>query len=97
MDSEGRPPAASGENSLVAGDKSTRQATSFVPGSTAMAAVTPQIVAVIEEAVATFFGRKVRILAVRVGCEPLPASKGSWTGQGREIIHGSHNLIQRGR
>jgi hypothetical protein len=61
-----------------------------------LGAITPEIVAVIEAAVTAFAGRKLRIISVRVGSEPQAVSS-SWANQGRGMIHGSHNLVQRGR
>ena len=58
-------------------------------------AITPEIVAVIEAAVTAFVGRKLRIISVKVGSEPQAVST-SWADQGRGMIHGSHNLVQRG-
>ena len=84
-------------NASVSGGESLRQAPNPFSDTMATAEITPQIVAVIQEAVAAYFGRKVRILSVKVGSEPMPAAKTSWTGQGRDIIQGSHNLVQRGR
>ena len=84
-------------NASLARGESLRQAPASLSDTMATAEITPQIVAVIQKAVAAYFGRKVRILSVKVGSEPMPASKSSWTGQGRDTIHGSHNLVQRGR
>lgn len=97
MNYVGRADPASGGNASVHGDLSTGQDTALIPDSTATAEITPQVVAVIQEAVAAYFGRRVRILSVKVGSEPAHASKASWIDRGREIIHGSHNLVQRGR
>jgi hypothetical protein len=60
-----------------------------------LGAITPEIVAVIEAAVTAFVGRRLRIISVKVGSEPQVASR-SWSEQGRDMIHGSHNLVQRG-
>jgi hypothetical protein len=57
--------------------------------------ITPEVVAVIEAAATAFVGTRIRILSIRV----LPESEqdsGSWAGRGRDIIHASHNLVQRG-
>jgi hypothetical protein len=67
-----------------------------VSAATTLAAITPEIVAVIETTVTAFAGRKLRIISVKVGSEPRAASS-SWADQGRDMIHGSHNLVQRGR
>jgi hypothetical protein len=61
-----------------------------------LGAMTPEIVTVIETAVTAFAGRKLRIISVKVGSEPQAVSS-SWADQGRDMIHGSHNLVQRGR
>lgn len=57
--------------------------------------ITPEILAVIETAAAAFVGKKVRIVSVRVA-SGSGSDSGSWARQGRDIIHGSHNLVQRG-
>jgi hypothetical protein len=59
------------------------------------AGITPEILAVIDTAATAFVGKKVRIVSVKVASD----SNGhfnSWANQGREIIHTSHNLVQRG-
>jgi hypothetical protein len=63
--------------------------------TTVSAGITPEIVAVIQAAANEFVGSQVRILSVRVlsGMEP---DSSSWAGRGRDIIHASHNLVQRG-
>ena len=69
----------------------------FEPASVATAStgITPEIVAVIEEAATAFLGRKIRILSIRIRSESAQDS-GSWADRGRDIIHASHNLVQRG-
>ena len=62
---------------------------------TASAGITPEIVAVIEAAATAFVGAKIRILSVRILSESAQDS-GSWADRGRDIIHASHNLVQRG-
>jgi hypothetical protein len=57
--------------------------------------ITPDIVAVIEAAVAAFVGKKVAILSVRLLGE-ADADANAWASQGRDIIQTSHNLVQRG-
>jgi len=59
------------------------------------AMITPEIVAVIEAAVTAFTGKKLRVVSVKTGSEHKVASS-SWTAQGREMIHESHNVVQRG-
>ena len=57
--------------------------------------ITPEIVAVIEAAATAYLGTRVRILSVRVLSESEQDSS-SWASRGRDIIHASHNLVQRG-
>jgi hypothetical protein len=64
--------------------------------ATGAGAITPEIAAVIEAAVTAFAGRKLRIISVKVASGPHAVSS-SWADQGRDMIHGSHNLVQRGR
>lgn len=61
-----------------------------------MDGITPEILAVLESAANSFLGKKVRIVSVRLASEP-PARPSAWATQGRDIIHESHNLVQRGR
>lgn len=58
--------------------------------------ITPAIVAVIEEAATAFLGTRIRILSVKILSESAQDSS-SWAEKGRDIIHASHNLVQRGR
>ncbi len=58
--------------------------------------VTPEILGVIEAAATLFLGRKVRVLSVKLASESEVRTS-SWTSQGRDMVHGSHNLVQRGR
>lgn len=62
---------------------------------TAFTGITPEIVAVIEGAATGFLGTKIRILSIRIRSESAQDS-GSWAERGRDIIHASHNLVQRG-
>jgi len=57
--------------------------------------ITPEIMAVIEEAASAFVGREVRILSVKLASEPRVESN-SWADQGRAVLQASHNLVQRG-
>src|SRR5271169_800758 len=57
--------------------------------------ITPEIVAVIEAAATAFLGARTRILSIRILSESAQDSS-SWAGRGRDIIHASHNLVQRG-
>jgi hypothetical protein len=57
--------------------------------------ITPEIVAVIEAAATAFVGKKIRILSVRILSESEQDSS-TWADKGRDIIHASHNLVQRG-
>jgi hypothetical protein len=61
-----------------------------------LAAISPEIMTVIEAAVTAFVGRRLRIVSVKAGLEHQAVSS-SWAHQGRDMIHGSHNLVQRGR
>ena len=58
--------------------------------------ITPEIVAVIEAAATAFLGTRVRILSISILSES-EQDFSSWAGRGRDIIHASHNLVQRGR
>ena len=66
-----------------------REAVAATPG------VTPEIVAVIEEAAAAFMGRPVRIVSIRMIGE-ADCDSSAWASQGRDMIQASHNLVQRG-
>lgn len=57
--------------------------------------ITPEILAVIETAATAFVGKKVRIISVRLASGSR-ADSSVWANQGRDIIHESHNLVQRG-
>lgn len=60
------------------------------------AGLTPEILGVIEAAATLFLGRKVMVLSVKPASE-LEARTSTWANQGRDMAHGSHNLVQRGR
>ena len=67
--------------------------------ATPFTGITPEIVAVIEAAAAAFLGTSIRILSIRILSESESESaqdSGSWAGRGRDIVHASHNLVQRG-
>jgi len=56
--------------------------------------ITPEIVAVIQAAANEFFGKRVRIVSMRI----LPASNadsGAWLQRGLDTIQASHNLVQQ--
>lgn len=57
--------------------------------------ITAEIMAVIEEAAAAYLGRPVRIVSVRIHGRADDA-RSSWADQGRNVLQGSHNLVQRG-
>ncbi len=57
--------------------------------------ITPEIMAVIEEAAAAYLGHKVRILSVRLHAH-AEDERSTWTDQGRNTLQSSHNLVQRG-
>jgi hypothetical protein len=59
------------------------------------AAISPEIMAVIETAVAAFAGKNARIISVKE-IPAISASGRSWASHGLTLIHGSHNLVQRG-
>ena len=77
-------------------DYGSDSTTESVDVSTVPTGITPEIVAVIEAAATAFVGRKIRILSVRI-LSGSTQDFSSWAGQGRDIIHTSHNLVQRGR
>ena len=58
--------------------------------------ITPEIIAVIEAAATAFVGKKIRILSVKILSESEQDSN-TWADKGRDIIHASHNMVQRGR
>jgi hypothetical protein len=70
--------------------------TESVDVSTVSTGLTPEIIAVIQEAATAYVGKRIRILSVKVLSESAQDSS-SWAGKGRDIIHASHNLVQRGR
>jgi hypothetical protein len=56
--------------------------------------ITPEIVAVLQAAANEFFGKRVRIVSIRI----LPASNADndvWLQRGRDTIQASHNLVQQ--
>jgi N-acetylglutamate synthase-like GNAT family acetyltransferase len=56
--------------------------------------ITTEIVAVIQAAANEFFGKRVRIVSIRI----LPGSNAEndvWLQRGRDTIQASHNLVQR--
>ena len=56
--------------------------------------ITPEIVTVVQAAVNEFFGKRVRILSIRL----LPDSNrdpGRWLQRGRDTIQASHNAVQQ--
>jgi hypothetical protein len=80
---------------IETGQPTLREESIRASATTRPAAITAEIVAVIEVAVTAFAGRELRIISVRVGSEAQAVSS-SWTDQGRDMIHASHNLVQRG-
>jgi len=56
--------------------------------------ITPDVMAVIEEAAAAYLGRKARILSVKLKAH-AEAESSSWADQGRSVQQTSHNLVQR--
>jgi hypothetical protein len=88
---------------VVVPAETTQPVTEWVSHSTAESdssasvstGITPEIVAVIEAAATAYLGTKIRILSVRVLSE-LEEDSSSWASRGRDIIHASHNLVQRG-
>lgn len=96
MDNTGRGDAASISSDPTEGGQ-PRAAESPVVSSAAMrtAGITPEIMAIIEAAVTAFAGKKLRIVSVKLG-STSQAGSSSWGDQGRDMIHRSHNLVQRG-
>ena len=84
-------------------DGATHTVTEYVvhpPGEFATAAheseaITPEIVAVIQASAEAFLGTKIRILSVKLLPEFTHVSH-SWSEKGRDIVHSSHNTVQRG-
>jgi hypothetical protein len=60
------------------------------------AEITPEIVTVIEVAASAYVGRKVHVVSVRVADDDAQPPHSSWTSHGLSLVHGSHNLVQRG-
>jgi hypothetical protein len=88
--------AAAGSTVAIESIQSRVMQEAAAPPAPDAGAITAEIVAVIEAAVAAFAGKKLRITSIKVGRE-APARSTSWADQGRDIVHGSHNLVQRGR
>ena len=57
--------------------------------------ITPQIMSVIETAVTAYAGKNLRVLSVKVAGDSRPEPN-RWADHGRNMIHASHNMIQRG-
>jgi len=57
--------------------------------------ITAEVMAVIEAAAATYLGRKVRIVSVKLNSHASDDSS-TWTDQGRASQQSAHNLVQRG-
>lgn len=76
-------------------DPSSKNKDAGSVAETAARGVTPEILAVIESAASSFLGRNVRILSVTIAKE-LAVRPSTWATQGRDIIHGSRNQVQRG-
>jgi len=58
--------------------------------------LTPEIMAVIHEAVRAFTGKRMRIVSVKRASELRDGSK-VWASEGLNLQHESHNRVQRGR
>ena len=56
--------------------------------------ITPEIVAVVQAAANEFFGKRVRILSIRLLPE-LSRDPGRWLERGRETVQTSHNTVQQ--
>jgi hypothetical protein len=65
--------------------------TQSYPSDTKPQEISPEILTVIQTAAAVFVAKKMESEKAR----PDRDSR-SWSGQGREIVQGSHNLVQRG-
>ena len=70
--------------------------TESVDFSTESTGITPEIIAVIQQAATAYVGKRIRILSVKILSES-PRDSSSWADKGRDIIHASHNLVERGR
>lgn len=57
--------------------------------------ITPEIMTVIETAVGAYLGKRARIVSVRLVSESRPEAN-PWLERGRDMIHRSHNIVQRG-
>ena len=76
------------------GDDAAAEVTRSSPASTPPEAISPQIIKVIETAAAVFLAKTEGSAKTH----PAPTEDSdSWTHQGRDIVQGSHNLVQRGR
>ena len=56
--------------------------------------ITPEIVTVVQAAANEFFGKRVRILSIRLLPE-LSRDPGRWLQRGRETVQTSHNTVQQ--
>ena len=84
-----------GEVPVSGASSSTAVSTGAKPLSLANrehAGITREIISVIEAAVNAYAGKKVRVLSVKVCSDSRPVSS-PWANQGRNIIHGSHNMF----
>jgi hypothetical protein len=55
--------------------------------------ITPEIVAVIQAAANEFFGRRVRVVSIRIPRTSYADSE-VWLQRGRDTVQASHNLVQ---
>jgi len=56
--------------------------------------ITPEIVAVVQAAANEFFGKRVRILSIKI-LPDLSRDPGRWVRRGRDTIQASHNAAQQ--
>jgi hypothetical protein len=77
-------------------DYGSEPTTEPAPITYASSGITPEIVAVIEEAATAFLGTRIRILSIRCLSKSTQDSS-YWADKGRDIIHTSHNQVQRRR
>ena len=56
--------------------------------------ITPEIVTVVQVAANEFFGKRVRILSIKISPDSN-RDPGRWLQRGRDTVQASHNLVQQ--
>ena len=71
-----------------------REATSLTSVTHVADEITPEIVTVVQAAANEFFGKRVRILSIRLLLDSN-RDPGRWLQRGRDTIQASHNVVQQ--